>query len=103
MKFTDTFILLQLYKEIYKEYLIYDINKDINNDDAEPENEFYGVLEQLKNEIYDHIGNKKFGITTAVLCHKVGIKVKNLDNTNLDFNKLTEQDYQSECFMIDEV
>jgi len=92
MKFTDVQILAKLFKDVYKEYLIYDEDKNVNE----------SSLRNLKGEIEDAFCGKKFSIVAAVLCHKVGIQVKNIDNPNFNFNNITEKDYQSNSFIIQE-
>ncbi len=100
MKFIDTQILAKLFKDIYKEYQNYEDDADINNNDADLEDDYFGNLYNLKCEIQDRIGNSEFSIVAAVLCHKVGIEVKNIDNPNFSFNNITEKDYQSNSFII---
>lgn len=87
MEFKNIGQLAKIYKNINKEYLIYedgDISDEID-DETSP-------LECLRNYLHDEFDGDTFGIETAVLLFKVGIKVGRKDNQTFDFTSLSNSD-----------
>lgn len=88
MEFKNIGQLAEIYTNIDKEYLIYedgDISDVTEDDETSP-------LECLKNELYDEFDGDTFGIETAVLLFKVGIKVGRKDNKTFNFTSLSNSD-----------
>lgn len=87
MEFENIGQLAKIYKNINKEYLIYEDGNisDVTEDETSP-------LESLKNELFDEFSGDTFGIETAVLLFKVGIKVGRKGNPTFDFTSLSNSD-----------
>lgn len=87
MEFKNIGQLAEIYKNIDKEYLIYedgDISDDID-DEMSP-------LKCLKGELSYEFNGDTFGIETAILLFKVGIKVGRKNNETFDMTRLSNAD-----------